>query len=86
LIHGNGEGFTIRVHKRALLKIGWGTACETIAHAKRAVGLMNGVSGEGRDMHVAFQESVKVVDRTEEGDGLTLGRTCAILFPVAGYR
>jgi hypothetical protein len=48
---------------------------------------MNGVSGEGRDMHVAFQESVKVVDRTEEeGDGLTLGRTYAIFFPVACYR
>jgi hypothetical protein len=29
-------------------------------------GLMNGVFGEGRDLHVAYWESVKVVDRAEE--------------------
>jgi hypothetical protein len=34
-------------------------------------GLMNGVFGEGQDLHVAYWESVKVVDRVEEegGDG-----------------
>jgi hypothetical protein len=34
-------------------------------------GLMNGTFGEGRDLHVAYWESVKVVDRAEEegGDG-----------------
>jgi hypothetical protein len=32
---------------------------------------MNGTFGEGRDLHVAYWESVKVVDRAEEegGDG-----------------
>jgi tRNA1(Val) A37 N6-methylase TrmN6 len=32
-------------------------------------GLLNGVFGEGRDLHVAYWESVKVVDKTEEQDG-----------------
>jgi tRNA1(Val) A37 N6-methylase TrmN6 len=34
-------------------------------------GLMNGIFGEGKDLHVAYWESVKVVDRAEEegGDG-----------------
>jgi hypothetical protein len=31
-------------------------------------GLLNGQFGEGRDTHVAYWESVKVVDRTEEED------------------
>jgi hypothetical protein len=31
-------------------------------------GLLNGQFGEGRDKHVAYWESVKVVDRTEEED------------------
>lgn len=29
-------------------------------------GLMNGIFGEGRDLHVAYWESVKVIDRAEE--------------------
>ena len=31
-------------------------------------GLLNGQFGEGKDTHVAYWESVKVVDRTEEED------------------
>jgi tRNA1(Val) A37 N6-methylase TrmN6 len=32
-------------------------------------GLMNGIFGEGPDLHVAYWESVKVVDRAEEQEG-----------------
>ena len=32
-------------------------------------GLMNGIFGEGKDLHVAYWESVKVVDRAEEEGG-----------------
>jgi len=32
-------------------------------------GLMNGIFGEGSDLHVAYWESVKVVDRAEEEEG-----------------
>jgi hypothetical protein len=31
-------------------------------------GLLNGMFGDGRDLHVANWESVKVVDRIEEGE------------------
>jgi hypothetical protein len=34
-------------------------------------GMMNGCFGEGRDRHVAYWESVKVVDRREEEEGGT---------------
>jgi hypothetical protein len=45
-----------------------------VSHQKRGngilctSGLLNGQFGEGKDTHVAYWESVKVVDRTEEED------------------
>jgi hypothetical protein len=37
-------------------------------------GMLNGIFGEGESRHIAHWQSVKLVDKSEEGDGKTVIR------------